>query len=215
MRVRIASFAVSLDGFAAGPAQDLQHPLGVGGEAIFEWFFATRAFRHMHGQDGGETGVDHRMAERGFENVGAWILGRNMFGPVRGPWPDESWRGWWGDEPPYHVPVFVLTHHARPPLEMRGGTTFHFVTGGIEAALAQAREVAGRRDVRIGGGVSTVRQYLQARLVDEMHVAVRPTLLGRGEALWQGLDLPALGYRCAESVVGERATHVVLRRGPE
>lgn len=215
MRVRIASFAVSLDGFAAGPAQDLQHPLGVGGEAIFEWFFATRAFRHMHGQDGGETGVDHRMAEPGFENVGAWILGRNMFGPVRGPWPDESWRGWWGDEPPYHVPVFVLTHHARPPLEMRGGTTFHFVTGGIEAALAQAREVAGRRDVRIGGGVSTVRQYLQARLVDEMHVAVRPTLLGRGEALWQGLDLPALGYRCAESVVGERATHVVLRRGPE
>jgi dihydrofolate reductase len=215
MQVRVASFAVSLDGFGAGPDQDLQHPLGVGGERMFEWFFATRAWRRMHGQDGGEEGVDHRMAERSFEGVGAWILGRNMFGPVRGPWPDESWRGWWGEEPPYHVPVFVLTHHARAPLAMQGGTTFHFVTGGIEAALAQAKEAAGGRDVRIGGGVSTVRQYLQAKRVDEMHVAVRPTLLGRGEALWQGLDLPALGYRCAETIPGERAMHVILRRTPE
>jgi dihydrofolate reductase len=215
MQVRVASFGVSLDGFSAGPAQDLQHPLGVGGERMFQWFFATRAWRRMHGQDGGEDGVDHRMAERSFENVGAWILGRNMFGPVRGPWPDETWRGWWGEEPPYHVPVFVLTHYPRAPLAMQGGTTFHFVTGGIEAALAQAKEAAGGRDVRIGGGVSTVRQYLQARLVDEMHVAVGATLLGRGEALWQGLDLPALGYRCAETIPGERATHVILRRETE
>jgi dihydrofolate reductase len=215
MQVRVASFGVSLDGFSAGPAQDLQHPLGVGGERMFQWFFATRAWRRMHGQDGGDEGVDHRMAERSFENVGAWILGRNMFGPVRGPWPDETWRGWWGEEPPYHVPVFVLTHYPRAPLAMQGGTTFHFVTGGIEAALAQAKEAAGGRDVRIGGGVSTVRQYLQARLVDEMHVAVGATLLGRGEALWQGLDLPALGYRCAETIPGERATHVILRRETE
>lgn len=212
MQVRVACFAVSLDGFGAGPAQDLKHPLGVGGEALFQWFFPTRAFRRMQGQEDGETGVDNRMADRGFDNVGAWILGRNMFGPVRGPWPDESWRGWWGEEPPYHVPVFVLTHHARPPLAMQGGTTFHFVTGGIEAALAQARAAAGGRDVRIGGGASTVRQYLQARLVDEMHVALGATLLGRGEALWQGLDLPALGYQCAETVVGERATHLIIRR---
>lgn len=212
-KLRVQSFAVSLDGYGAGPDQDLENPLGVDGFRLMEWFFPTRVFRRMHGDGAeGETGVDNRMAEKGFDNVGAWILGRNMFGPVRGPWPDDSWRGWWGDEPPYHVPVFVLTHHAREPLAMAGGTTFHFVTGGIHAALEQARAAANGRDVRVGGGVSTVRQYLQARLLDELHLAVRPVLLGRGEPLFEGLDLPALGYETMDSVAGERATHVFLRR---
>jgi dihydrofolate reductase len=178
-----------------------------------EWFMPTRVWRRMQGHAGeGETGTDNRMAEQGFENLGAWILGRNMFGPVRGPWPDESWQGWWGEEPPYHVPVYVLTHHARAPLRMKGGTEFHFVTGGIEAALDQAKAAAGGRDVRIGGGVSTVRQYLQARLVDELHFALRPVFLGDGENLWAGLDLPALGYECAEIIQGERAAHLIVRR---
>ena len=212
MTVKVQCFGVSLDGFGAGPRQDLQNPLGVGGPAILEWFFPTRAFREMHGEKGGETGVDNRMAERGMAGLGAWILGRNMFGPVRGPWPDENWKGWWGDEPPYHGPVFVLTHHARPPLTMQGGTVFHFVTGGIESALEQAKAAAGALDVRIGGGVSTVRQFLTAGLVDEMHLAVRPVMMGSGENLWQGLDLPALGYGVAEVVQGERATHVVVRK---
>jgi dihydrofolate reductase len=214
MKVKVHGFAISLDGYSAGPNQDLQHPLGVGGPAIFEWFFPTRCFQQMHGggPEGGETGVDNDIAERGFENMGAWILGRNMFGPVRGPWPDESWKGWWGDEPPYHVPAFVLTHHARPMLRMKGGTDFHFVTDGIESALAQAKVAAGGRDVRIGGGVATVRQYLQAGLIDEMHLAVRPVFLGAGENLWQGLDMRALGYEVAESIQGERATHVMVRR---
>ena len=211
-RLRVQSFSVSLDGYGAGPAQDLQNPLGVGGPAILEWFFPTRAFREMHGEKGGETGVDNQMAERGMGGLGAWILGRNMFGPVRGPWPDDSWKGWWGASPPYHVPVFVLTHHPRAPIEMEGGTTFHFVTDGIEAALERARQAAAGKDVRIGGGVSTVRQYLSAGLVDELHVAVRPVMTGSGENLWQGLDLPALGYGVAEVVQGERATHVVLRK---
>src|SRR5215831_9104086 len=169
-RLYVRSFGLSLDGFGAGPDQDLENPLGIGGVALMEWFFATRTWRRMQGQADGEDGVDERMAARGFENVGAWILGRNMFGPVRGPWPDESWRGWWGEEPPYHVPAFVLTHHARPPLAMQGGTTFHFVTGGIEEALGRAKDAVGARDVRLGGGVATVRQYLQARLIDEMHM---------------------------------------------
>jgi dihydrofolate reductase len=203
---------MSLDGFGAGPDQDVQHPLGVNGPELMEWFFHTRVWRQMHGQPDGETGVDHRIAEQGFVNVGAWILGRNMFGPVRGPWPDESWKGWWGDEPPYHVPAFVLTHHPRPPLEMAGGTTFHFVTDGIESALAQAKAAAGGRDVRIGGGVGTIRQFLRARLVDDLHLAVRPVLLGRGEHLMRDLDLRALGYEYAEHVAGERAMHVFLRR---
>lgn len=215
-RLRVQSFSVSLDGFGAGPAQDMQNPLGIRGPELMGWFFPTRVFRRMHGggasNDEGETGTDNRMAEQGFDNLGAWILGRNMFGPVRGPWPDESWKGWWGDEPPYHVPVFVLTHHARPPLTMAGGTVFHFVTEGIHAALAQAKEAAGGRDVRLGGGVATVRQYLAAGLVDELHLALRPVLLGAGEPLFQGLDLPALGYECSGSVAGERATHVFLRR---
>jgi dihydrofolate reductase len=177
-----------------------------------EWFFQTRAWRRMHGEAGGETGVDDTLAERGFEGIGAWIIGRNMFGPVRGPWPDESWQGWWGDEPPYHTPVFVLTHHPRPTLVMAGGTEFHFITGGIHTALEQARTAAGSRDVRVGGGVSTIRQYLQAGLIDELHLALRPVLLGSGEPLLQDLDLRALGYECATSIAGERATHVFVRR---
>jgi len=177
-----------------------------------DWFFHTRVWRAMQGQEGGETGVDNRMAERSFEGVGAWILGRNMFGPVRGPWPDESWKGWWGDEPPYHAPVFVLTHHARRPLPMAGGTVFNFVTDGIESALRQAKQAAGARDVRIGGGAATIRQFLQARLIDELHLALRTILMGAGEPLWQGLDVRALGYEFAESVPGERATHVFLQK---
>jgi len=211
-KLRVQSFAISLDGFGAGPRQDLENPLGEHGPELMEWFFATNVWRQMHGLGVGETGVDNAMAERGFENIGAWILGRNMFGPVRGPWPDDSWRGWWGETPPYHVPVFVLTHHARPPLEMDGGTTFHFVTDGFESALRQARAAAGDRDVRIGGGVSTIRQYLTAGLVDEMHIAISPVLLGRGEHLFGGIDLPALGFRVAEHVTTKAATHVVLSR---
>ena len=211
-RLRVQSFAVSLDGFGAGPGQNLENPLGRNGAELMEWFFHTRFWRAMHGQEGGETGVDHQIAEQGFAGIGAWILGRNMFGPVRGPWPDDRWKGWWGDEPPYHTPVFVLTHHARAPLKMAGGTEFHFVTGGIHAALDAARAAAGELDVRLGGGVATVRQYLQAGLVDELHFAVRPVLLGSGERLWADLDLRALGYRCVKSVAGERATHVWLRK---
>lgn len=210
-RLRVHSFAISVDGYGAGPSQDLQHPLGVNGEDLMEWFFHTQGWRSMHGEPGGETGVDNAIAEKGF-GFGAWILGRNMFGPIRGPWPDESWKGWWGDDPPYHVPTFVLTHHPRPPLTMAGGTEFRFVTGGIHEALRQAKEAATGRDVRVGGGVSTVRQYLQAGLIDELHLAVRPVLLGAGEHLWSGLDLRALGYECAEQVVGERATHMFVRK---
>jgi len=211
-KLRVQSFGVSLDGYSAGANQDLQHPLGVNGLEVMEWFLHTRVWRDMHGQGGGETGVDNAMAEQGFNGIGAWILGRNMFGPVRGPWPDESWKGWWGEEPPYHVPAFVLTHYARAPLKMKGGTTFHFVTDGIHAALDQAKAAAGDRDVRVGGGVGTVRQYLHARLIDELHLAVRPLLLGVGEALFAGLDLRALGYECVKSVAGERATHMFLRK---
>jgi dihydrofolate reductase len=186
----------------------------VGGTALHEWVFATRTFHEMVGKEGGATGVDDDFAARGFAGIGAWILGRNMFGPVRGPWPDEQWRGWWGENPPYHVPVFVLTHHARRPLEMDGGTTFHFVTGGIEEALRRARDAAGGADVRLGGGVATIRQYLRAQLCDELHVAISPVLLGSGEPLFEGLDFGALGYRVAEHVPGAAATHVVLRRDP-
>ncbi len=211
-RLRVLSFAVSLDGYGAGPDQSLENPLGVRGPELMQWFFPTDAWRRMHGLDKGETGADNDMAAQGFAGIGAWILGRNMFGPVRGPWPDGSWKGWWGEEPPYRVPVFVLTHHAREPLEMAGGTTFHFVTGGIHEALERAREAAGDLDVRLGGGASTVRQYLAERLVDDLHLAVSPVLLGRGEPLWQGLDLHALGYECERTVAGERATHLFLRR---
>ena len=214
MKLVVRCFSVSIDGFGAGPNQDLEHPLGVGGEEIFDWFFRSRTFQAMHGAgEGGETGTDDDFAARGFENLGAWILGRNMFGPVRGPWPDESWRGWWGEEPPYHVPAFVLTHHARPPLEMKGGTTFHFVTGGIEEALERARKAAAGKDVRVGGGASTIRQYLAARLLDELHLVISPVLLGRGEPLYAGLDLCALGYECVAHTPGSRAlAHVTIRR---
>lgn len=215
-KLRVQSFTISLDGFGAGPHQDLENPLGVRGPELMEWFFHTRVWRRMHGPaevgDEGETGVDNTVAEQGFEGVGAWILGRNMFGPIRGPWPDEGWKGWWGEEPPYHTPVFVLTHYPRPPLKMAGGTEFHFVTDGIGTAWAEAKAAAGGRDVRLGGGVSTVRQYLRAGLVDEMHVAVRPVLLGHGESLWEGLDLRALGYECTRYVAGERAAHMWLHR---
>ena len=211
-KLRVQSFGISLDGYGAGPSQSLENPLGVRGLEVMEWFLPTRMWRRMQGHDDGETGVDNGMAEQGFAGIGAWILGRNMFGPVRGPWPDESWRGWWGEEPTYHAPVFVLTHHARAPLEMAGGTTFHFVTDGIEAALERAKAAAGGRDVRLGGGVATVRQYLHARLIDELHLAIRPVLLGSGEALFEGIDLPALGYECARHVAGERAMHVFLRK---
>lgn len=211
-RLRVLSFALSLDGYGAGPDQDLQHPLGVNGHDMMQWFFPTRTWRRMQGQDGGETGVDDAMAGASFEGIGAWILGRNMFGPVRGPWPDERWKGWWGEEPPYRVPVFVLTHYARAPLAMKGGTEFRFVTGGIRDALAQAEAAAGGRDVRLGGGVATVREYLRAGLVDDLHLAVAPVLLGSGEHLMHGLDLRALGYESANVVAGERATHVFLRK---
>jgi dihydrofolate reductase len=211
-KVRVQSFAISIDGFGAGPDQDLEHPLGVNGPELMEWFFRTRAWRKMHGHPDGETGIDNDMAEQAMSGLGAWILGRNMFGPVRGPWPDDRWKGWWGEEPPYHVPVFVLTHHARAPLAMAGGTEFRFITGGISAALTQAKAAAGDRDVRIGGGVATVRQYLRAGLIDEVHLAVRPVLLGSGEHLLHDLDLRALGYECVKSVAGERATHVFLHK---
>jgi dihydrofolate reductase len=210
----VRSFAISIDGFGAGPLQDIQNPLGVNGPELMQWFFPTRAFRQMHGQEGGETGVDNGIAELGFAGIGAWILGRNMFGPVRGPWPDEAWKGWWGDEPPYHTPVFVLTHHPRPPLRMAGGTEFRFVTEGIHAALEQARAAAGGRDVRLGGGAATIRQYLRAGLVDEMHLAISPVVLGAGEQLLSGIDMRTLGYVCAKYVAGERAAHVFLHRGP-
>ena len=214
-KLRVLSFGVSLDGFAAGPKQDLKNPLGVGGTELMQWFFPTRVFRTMNlGAKDGETGVDNAWAEKSFENMGAWILGRNMFGPVRGPWPDDEWKGWWGEEPPYHVPVFVLTHHARKPLVMKGGTTFHFVTDGIESALSQARKAAGGKDVRVGGGAATVRQYLQAGLIDDMHLAVRPVLLGAGEPLFAGLNLRELGYEVVDSVPGERASHVTIRKVP-
>ncbi len=212
-RVRVQNFGISLDGFGAGPAQDLEHPLGIGGQGIMGWALPTRTMQRMvFGKDGGTTGVDDGFAARGFENIGAWILGRNMFAPSRGAWPDDGWKGWWGEEPPYHVPTFILTHHARSAIEMKGGTTFHFVTGGIQEALERAREAARGRDVRIGGGVSTVRQYLRARLIDEMHLAVSPVLLGSGENLLAGIDLLALGFRVREQVASENALHVVLSR---
>ncbi len=212
-KVLVRSFGISLDGFGAGPSQDLQNPLGVRGTEIMGWFFPTRVFRKMVlCQGDGEAGVDNGVAEQGFDNIGAWILGRNMFGPVRGPWPDDSWKGWWGDEPPYHVPAFVLTHHARSPLAMKGGTTFHFVTDGIESALRQAKAAALGRDVRIGGGVATIRQYLKARLIDELHLAVSPVVIGAGEKLLDGIDAHALGYEVAKTVMGERAMHVFLRK---
>ena len=211
-RLRVNSFSVSLDGYGAGPRQSLQEPLGVGGETLHHWVFGTRTFRQMYGNEGGSTGVDDAFAQRGFANVGAWILGRNMFGPVRGAWPEDSWRGWWGDSPPYHCDVFVLTHHARKSFAMEGGTTFHFVTGGIKEALDRARKAAGGKDVRVGGGVATIQQYLRARLIDELHIAFAPVLLGSGEALFKDVDWLSLGYEVTEHVPTPAATHIVLTK---
>ena len=213
-KLRVESFTISLDGFGAGPDQDLSNPLGVGGTSLHGWAMSTRTFqKHVFGGDGGSTeGIDEEFVARGFQNFGAWILGRNMFGPVRGPWPDESWRGWWGENPVYHVPVFVLTHHARAPLVMEGGTTFHFVTEGPVVALERAREAAGGKDVRVGGGVNVIQQYLRHRLIDEMHIAISPVLLGSGERLFEGVNLPALGYACTRCESSPLATHVVLAR---
>jgi dihydrofolate reductase len=210
-KVRVASFSISVDGYGAGPGQDLKNPLGVGGTELHRWVFPTQAFqRTLFGKEGGTEGIDNDFARRGFENIGAWILGRNMFGPVRGPWPDMEWKGWWGDNPPYHVPVFVLTHHSREPLRMEGGTVFHFVTGGIQEALARAREAAGGMDIRIGGGPNTIQQFLREGLIDEMHVAITPALLGGGELLFKDMDMKALGYVCVEFAASENAAHVVL-----
>jgi dihydrofolate reductase len=211
-RVCVRAFSVSLDGFGAGPDQSLQNPLGVNGTALHEWAFRTRTFRMMFGQEGGETGVDDQFAARSFENVGAWIIGRNMFGPVRGPWPDDSWQGWWGTNPPYHVPVFVLTHHARAPIVMEGGTTFYFITDGIESALRQAQNAAKGKEVRVGGGVSTIQQCLRAALIDEMHLAIAPVFLGVGENLFAGLDMRSLGYVCARHVSTPSAMHLVVEK---
>jgi dihydrofolate reductase len=211
-KLRVLSFGISLDGYGAGPNQNLEHPLGVGGAALLEWLFATRTFQHVHGSSGGTTGADDEFAARGFSNVGAWIMGRNMFGPIRGEWPDENWKGWWGDDPPFHVPVFVLSHHPRASITMAGGTSFHFVTDGIQSALKRAKESANGQDVRLGGGVATIQQYLRARLIDEIHLAITPTLLGSGEQFFAGLDTVALGYFCSEHIPTAKATHIILTR---
>ncbi len=212
-KLRVESFSISVDGFGAGPNQDLSNPLGVGGTDLHKWAFSTRTFqKKVFGSDGGATGIDDDYAARGFRNVGAWILGRNMFGPVRGPWPDDAWKGWWGDEPPYQVPVFVLTHHARASITMKGGTVFHFITGGIHEARRLAVAAAGSQDVRIGGGAATIRQYLKEGLIDEMHIAISPVLLGSGEPLFAGLDLRALGYQCIEHAATPLATHLVIAK---
>jgi dihydrofolate reductase len=211
-RLRVSSFTISLDGYGAGPDQDRDNPLGVGGGALHEWALATRTFRRMFGSDGGTTGIDDDFAARGFDDIGAWILGRNMFGPIRGPWPDDEWKGWWGDNPPYHTPVFVLTNHPRASIAMDGGTTFHFVADGIHAALRRAADAASGRDIRLGGGVATIRQYLRAGLIDEMHLAISPILLGSGEHLFAGIDAPKLGYERTEHVPTPNATHVVFAK---
>jgi dihydrofolate reductase len=212
-KLRVESFTISLDGYAAGPHQSIDTPMGVGASALHEWAFATETFHKMLGNTGGTTGVDDNFASRGFSNVGAWIIGRNMFGPIRGEWPDDQWKGWWGDKPPYHVPVFILSHYPRASIAMAGDTTFHFVTDGIQAALKRATEAANGLDVRLGGGVATIRQYLRAGLVDQMHLAIAPVVLGSGEHLFADLDLKALGYRCTQHVPTANATHIVLTRG--
>lgn len=211
-RLRVHSFTISVDGYGAGPNQDASSPIGVGGIALHQWIFATRTFHQMTGRDGGATGVDDVFMARGTPNIGACIMGRNMFGPARGPWPDDTWRGWWGDNPPFHTPVFVLTNHPRPSITMKGGTVFHFIGDGIHAALERATAVANGQDVRLGGGVATIRQFLRAGLVDEMHLAIVPVLMGSGESLFAGLDLVSLGYQCSEHESTPDATHIVLTR---
>jgi dihydrofolate reductase len=211
-KVKISAFSISMDGYGAGVDQSKENPLGIRGEELHEWIFPTKMFQKMYGKGEGTTGVDNDFAERSFENLGAWIMGRNMFGPIRGPWPNNEWKGWWGEKPPYHVPVFVLTHHERAPLEMEGGTTFHFVTGGIAAALEKAKKAANGKDIRIGGGASTIRQFLKAGLMDEMHIAMSPIFLGAGEHLLEGIDLPKLGFTDTQVTFGEKATHIVTRK---
>lgn len=213
-KLRVACFSLSIDGFGAGPDQSLGNPLGIGGLALHEWFFPTKTFQQVLGKGSGTTGPDEDFAARGFNNIGAWILGRNLFGPIRGPWPDDDWKGWWGDEPPYHTSVFVLTHHPRESIPMKGGTTFHFVTDGPLSALERARDAANGMDVRIGGGIGTVKQYLRAGLIDEMHLVIAPILLGQGEHLFSGIDMPSLGYQCVEHAATQNATHLVLQKGP-
>lgn len=211
-KVKVAAFAVSLDGFGAGPNQSLENPLGVRGPELHNWFFKTKVFQKFHGDGGGVEGIDNSFGERSFENVGAWIMGRNMFGPIRGPWPNGEWRGWWGENPPYHVPVFVLTHHAREPLVMEGGTTFYFITDGILSALQKAKEAAKGKDIRIGGGVQVVREYLKAGLIDELHLVFSPVLLGSGENLLAGIDMHKLGFSVTEKADSPDATHIVMSR---
>ena len=211
-KVRVANFTISIDGYSSAPGQTREEPFGPGGIKIMDWYFPTDSLQKMQGKPGGETGVDNDFSVRSMTGMGAWILGRNMFGPIRGPWPDDEWKGWWGKNPPYHVPTFVLTHHARAPITMEGGTVFHFVTDGIKSALDQARKAAGEKDIRIGGGASTVRQYLQAGLIDEMHLVQSGVILGAGDSIFAGTDLKGLGYECVERVAGERATHLIIRR---
>jgi dihydrofolate reductase len=211
-KLRVNAFSISLDGYGAGANQTLDQPLGKGGEALHEWMVTTRTFQQLYGDGAGTTGTDDELTARGFENAGAWILGRNMFGPVRGEWPEDTWRGWWGESPPYHVPVFVLTHYPRAPLTMEGDTTFHFITDGIESALKHAKQAAGGQDVRVGGGVSVIRQYLQARLIDQLHIAISPIVLGSGEHLFAGLDLLSLGYNVVEHVTTPNAMHLVIAK---
>lgn len=211
-RVQVKNFSISLDGYGAGPDQSIDNPLGVGGEDMHDWVVATRSWREMHRKEGGSEGIDDDFAKRGSGNIGAWIMGRNMFGPIRGPWPNGDWKGWWGDNPPYHVPVYVLTHHERPPLEMDGGTTFYFVTGGIHDALAKARKAAKGKDIQIGGGADTIQQYLREGLIDDLHIAITPTILGGGERLFDGVDLRRSGYECVQFKASEKATHIILQR---
>lgn len=211
-KLKIAAFSISIDGFGAGPNQSINNPLGEGGKELHNWVFSTKTFQQMHGDGGGETGIDDDFAARGFNNIGAWILGRNMFGPIRGPWLDENWRGWWGENPPYHCKVFVLTNHPRKSLEMEGGTTFYFITDGIYSALEKAMKSANGKDVRLGGGPNTIKQFVNAGLVDEIHLAVSPVFLGNGENFFEGIDLPALGYKITEHVPTEKALHLVLNK---
>ncbi|HEY0742581.1 MAG TPA: dihydrofolate reductase family protein [Chryseosolibacter sp.] len=211
-KVKVSAYSVSLDGYGAGPDQSLENPLGKRGEELHNWFFPTRMFQKMYGKEQGLEGIDNDFAERSFENLGAWIMGRNMFGPVRGPWPNNDWKGWWGENPPYHVPVFVLTNHACEPLMMKGGTVFHFITDGIESALEKAKAAANGKDIRIGGGAATIRQYLRAGYIDEMHLAVSPVLLGSGESLFAGIDLPKLGFTDIKTTYGTGAVHVILKK---
>ncbi|MBZ0180617.1 MAG: dihydrofolate reductase family protein [Melioribacteraceae bacterium] len=211
-KLRVASFAISIDGYGAGPNQSLENPLGINGTELHKWFFPTQTFQKEHGDGEGTTGIDNDFAKKGFENIGAWILGRNMFAPSRGPWQDDNWKGWWGDNPPYHTPVFVLTNYKRIPIVMEGGTTFYFVTEGIQAALESAFDAAEGKDVRVGGGVNVIRQYLKEKLIDEMHLVISPTLLGSGEYLFSNLDMRSLGYLCTEHVRSDNATHLKIEK---